>query len=441
MKTICILGGGISGLTSAFYNSFKHKVILIESNSTFGGWISTVKNMETGPRSLRFNLNTLDLINQLNLNHQLVFPTLQSKTRYILVDGKLKQLPGSIPSFLKSPLFKLSTFIKEPFIPKSTLSDESVDDFIKRRFNPYIANYIVASLVHGIYAGDTKKLSVHTLFPILVKYEQKYGSVLKGICYDWLSSLVSSKPTYSDSSQQLQDLIKTVGKHPFYSFQNGMQTLSDALVSRLSSLPNVQVFSNTTCTAIDIQNKIISLSSNNSTRDIKVDEIISTLPANKLSKLTNNEPLNKLLSRLKYANVVVVNLVYPSNTLKTPGFGYLIPPSENTVVLGTVFDSNTFKQDVDSITLMIGGYKPVSLEEQDVLKIAKQHVKDVLNIDLEPIDFLVSFQKDCIPYYEVGYNELLKDIKRTCGDLVLIGSSFNGVSVNDCINSARKMVF
>ncbi len=65
MKSVVVLGGGISGLSCAFYlNKFCSqlsscpKIIVIESSKHLGGWLKTIKHdngviNELGPRSLR----------------------------------------------------------------------------------------------------------------------------------------------------------------------------------------------------------------------------------------------------------------------------------------------------------------------------------------------------------------------------------------------------
>lgn len=66
MQPVLIVGGGISGLSAAYYlsrlsrlqNKSIGKIILIESTNRFGGWVDTFRNKngvlhELGPRSLR----------------------------------------------------------------------------------------------------------------------------------------------------------------------------------------------------------------------------------------------------------------------------------------------------------------------------------------------------------------------------------------------------
>ena len=64
---VVILGGGISGLTSAWSlarSSSRHEVVLLESSHRLGGWINSERTAnngavhELGPRSMRVAGNT-----------------------------------------------------------------------------------------------------------------------------------------------------------------------------------------------------------------------------------------------------------------------------------------------------------------------------------------------------------------------------------------------
>ena len=79
---ISVIGGGISGLTSAFYCSKLPNVSSIkvyESSNRLGGWVqSTIQNdfiFEHGPRTIRpagpQGANTLELVEELGLESKL----------------------------------------------------------------------------------------------------------------------------------------------------------------------------------------------------------------------------------------------------------------------------------------------------------------------------------------------------------------------------------
>lgn len=63
MPTTAVLGGGLSGLCSAYFLSralpASHRIVVLEKSKRFGGWIETIHReqdgitFETGPRSIR----------------------------------------------------------------------------------------------------------------------------------------------------------------------------------------------------------------------------------------------------------------------------------------------------------------------------------------------------------------------------------------------------
>ena len=74
-----------------------------------------------------------------------------------------------------------SKIASEPFKrTKPPTKEESVADFVRRKFGHEILEYLVAPFVSGVYAGDPEKLSLKAAFPTLEEWEREYGSVLRG---------------------------------------------------------------------------------------------------------------------------------------------------------------------------------------------------------------------------------------------------------------------
>lgn len=162
--------------------------------------------------------------------------------------------------------------------------------------------------------------------------------------------------------------------------------------------------------------------------------------------------------------VAVVNLAYSSSDRLLPvveGFGYLIPRSVSKDhnphnALGVIFDSDAMPSLDDSkelgvtkLSVLLGGHywsHPREVpSKEDLLKHARKLVQDHLGIDAEPIASSVKVQRSCIPQYRPGHlsrmKELHADLKeRFEGRLAVVGSSYNGVGVNDCVKSAREAV-
>lgn len=114
------------------------------------------------------------------------------------------------------------------------ITDESVDSFLTRRFGPFFARTFGSALVHGIYAADSRELSIRAAFPSLWAMEDRgWGSVVRG------GLLPSATPTREDYEVgDVADMMKGVS---VYSFKGGMGMLTGAIATYLEQQPNVKI--------------------------------------------------------------------------------------------------------------------------------------------------------------------------------------------------------
>jgi oxygen-dependent protoporphyrinogen oxidase len=184
-----------------------------------------------------------------------------------------------------------------------------------------------------------------------------------------------------------------------------------------------------------------------------------------LAKLLNKDDkikdISVILDSIPSVSVGVVNLAYPAFVkLPVSGFGYLIPQSENEneSILGTIFDSDAMphqsQMPVTRLTVMMGGYRfdslfgnPSTVSKDRLLKVATEAVKKHLGITFDPLDSLVNVHQKCIPQYLVGHRQkmsvlhhLLCTSKVFKKRLSVVGASYTGVSVNDCVFESYKSV-
>src|SRR5215218_7421620 len=93
MKKICIIGGGISGLTTAFLLKRKgFPVTVFEQSEKTGGNVQTIQRdgytVEQGPNSLLKSPRLVDLVRLLKLEDQVIAADESANKRYILSGGK-----------------------------------------------------------------------------------------------------------------------------------------------------------------------------------------------------------------------------------------------------------------------------------------------------------------------------------------------------------------
>jgi protoporphyrinogen/coproporphyrinogen III oxidase len=472
--SITILGGGISGLSAAFYLSARHrgtKVQLYEAASRFGGWIKTDQKdgyiFEAGPRTIRpkgFAGNcTLEMIELLGLSKKVVpirSNHIAAKNRMIYVNKQLCLLPNSIkgvmnivPPFSK-PLYKAG--LKDLFGRKSKkpLEDESIYDFAARRFGKELADYAVSSMICGICAGDAKEISVKFLMKNLFEKEQKFGGVIKGILWDYVmnGSNRIKPPSFTPTTlfQKAKDQ-----KWSIYSLEGGLETLPKTIVEKLSDDISISMNLNAKCDRIKFETggpvQVTVNGINHSTK-----HLISSLPSFQLAQLVNHQhpKLASELNSIKCVDVAVINLHYPSELLEQEGFGLLVPPIENLPILGIIFDSCCFKMEGQTVlTVMCGGkwfekWFGDNPTEKQLLEVALANVKKILNIEEKPDRYKVNIMRKCIPQYVVGHHARVERIRKYIDDhklpLSLCGASFDGVGVNDVIvsavNAAKRIV-
>lgn len=449
MKNIVILGAGISGLSLAWFLKKQYgssiSITLLEKSDRIGGWIQTNEEdgflFELGPHSCRPHGNgmaTLDLIEQLGLQEQVITPDPSATLRYLYVDGKLNAVPHNISSFISSPLTKgaFAALWRDWTAASSDAEDESIATFGERRFGKEITHRLIDPLITGIYAGDIAQLSVKSCFPTWKESEQKYGSVI--------SSFFRKR---SAESAEKTPWSRKISTFPFFSLKNGLSTLSKELESHLqeSIVKKCKVY------AIELASDGVVLKAEDG-KVWKADHLFCAIPPAALAALLvpHRPALSILLQSITTASVAVASVGYRKKVLKQDGFGYLIPSQEQEKVLGMIWDSSIFPQqnrhnEETRLTVMMGGaHHPQMCEWSDdrLRAVTLEALSRHLQIDTEPDVMRITHARNAIPQYKVGHERLLKRIDAGLKDLsphiTLLGSFCRGASVNDCIALAQS---
>lgn len=418
-KRVLILGGGISGLSAAYFLGQRgFACTLLEKSERLGGWLHTQSHegflFERGPRTFQSRRAgaLLELIGQLGLESECIFSALEAKKRYLWKGGKMHAIPQHPLKLFTSPLTRdllLRLALEWRVAPSFT--EESVWDFARRRLGQKAAERFFDPMVLGIYAGDLKRLSVRSCFPALKRWEEESGSLTRAL--------------FKASDKSGAGL---------FSLKGGTSSLVEALMERSGAeiLLGEQVqrlrFSSDGV-AVETQKGIWH-----------GDRVVSTLPAYALAPLVGGEA-GMLLESIEYASITVVNIGYKRAQLALAGFGYLIPTTEGEEVLGAVFDSSIFPQQNGSasevrLTVMIRG---VEKEDAEYRRLAKSALQRHLGLSQEPDVLVVTRATRAIPQYLLGHAEKIARLLQVCPSRChLLGTYLEGVSVNDAILRAKQ---
>lgn len=464
-----ILGGGLGGLSTGYYllknninNNNNLKLFLLEATDYCGGWIKSIRTkdyvFEQGPRTIRpkgiRGLNTLNMIEDLGLSEHVApikpdHPA--AKNRMIYVKNNLHILPSSLASvfkknqpFTKPLIYALFNDIKSPH---KLLPDDSIYNFVERRFGKEIADYAISPMICGICAGDAKEISVKFLMKTLFEWEQTHGGVVKGM----MRSMFKSK---GEDNMEMSDLAKKAHEEKWnvYTIKGGLETFPHSLQQYLTE-NNVDVNLKTKVEEIEFKDSSTAVLRQANGQTLTANHIYASIPAYALAELVKKQhpQLAQHLNIIPFVTVGIVNLYFKSSKhLIEPAFGFLVPPIENSPILGVVFDSCCMPdQNGTVLTVMLGGkwFKERfgdNITEKELMNIALKEIVRILNIQESPAASHVNILKQCIPQYVIGHYENVDSIREYINKnnlpISLVGSSYDGVGINDVIYSAKTQV-
>lgn len=444
-----VLGAGISGLALGWFLRERFgddiSLTILEKSPHEGGWIRSQYCQdflfENGPRSCRTKGNgiaTLQLIESLGLQADVIAASPSAQQRFLYIDNKLQKLPSGLFSFLKSPLMQgmLPGLYRDWRFGVKCDGDESVYHFISRRLGHDIAERLMDPLVSGIYAGNIRQLSMQACFPDIFNKVKSKGSILNSM---WAGLFKKADP------QKLSPFVRTAAKHPLFTLRQGMGMLTKSLAEVLKNC----IMFNCSAKSLVFNHAKVEIDIG-SGQTLYADHVFSAVPDHALRHLI--DPLKVLVPVVPGASVAVVNMGWKEKVLNRQGFGYLVPSSEKEDVLGVVWDSEAFPQQNGSreetrLTVMLGGVNRPDIplkQEDEIIELALKAISRHLGIKRCPDVIRVSIAIDAIPQYQVGHTGRVNELREKIDDefgcrLHLAGSSWDGVSVNDCVANAKKM--
>jgi len=445
MKSVAIIGGGITGLTAAF--SLQQRgvpITLYEGSGRIGGVIRTVHEdgylAECGPNTI---LETSPLIGQLirdvDLESRQLYTDPAAEKRFLVRNKKLIELPVSPLAFIGSRLFSWrdkARLLAEPFRKRAAGDlEESLADFVRRRLGVEFLDYAINPFVAGVYAGDPERLSVKHAFAKLYDLEQRYGSLIRGQIF----GARERKRRGAISKQNAKKI----------SFDKGLQVLTDRLGEKLGDQVRLnhsvkRITGDSEGWSINFDHFGIQESSSHS-------GVLLALPAFRLADLeiySQNKRVDlSLMSQIEYPPVTSVVLGFKSQDVSHPldGFGVLIPEVEKFNSLGSIFSSSLFPNRCPdghlTFTSYIGGTRSPELalkEKDEIVRLIMEDLRVLVGLSGEPTYIHCFCWPRAIPQYNVGYGKfkvLMEETEKRASGLFIGGHCRDGISLGDSILS------
>lgn len=441
-RQVVVVGGGISGLAcAARLQQMGVPVTLLEASERFGGLIGTVENdgflFESGPQSFQGTETLLGLIRELGIEPELQKAD-QRAPRYILRHGRLQKIPMTPQAILTSSLLGAGSRwrVASEALSKTKPPDEeeTIAQFVRRKFGHEILEYLVSPFVSGVYAGDPEKLSLRAAFPTLEEWEREYGSVLRG------------------AMKSRGEGPGTKGAPALCSFRRGLSALTKALADRLgtSAQTGARVEAITRESSGGSARFEIRVARQKAPETLMASAVVMAAPAHAAAPLLAPiaRDLARTLSGIAYASLAVVGTGYykRQTSADLDGFGVLIPRSEKHRTLGIVWNSSLFPDRAPdgqmALASFIGGATDPEIarrSEAEIAALVQRDHEEILGITGSPVVSHVWIHQKALPQYNLGHGHVvqtLRDAERAVNGLYFAGNYLEGPAIGKCVERA-----
>ncbi|PTX59978.1 oxygen-dependent protoporphyrinogen oxidase [Melghirimyces profundicolus] len=451
---VAVVGGGITGLSAAFYlqkeakeRSIPLDLVLVESEKRLGGKIRTEHRggfiMEQGPDSfLARKPSAKQLAVDLGLEKELVHN--RAGQAYILHQGELLPIPEGavmgiptrITPFALSKLFSSAgkfRAIRDLFLPRRQNPDDlSVGTFFRRRLGDEVVDHLIEPLLSGIYAGDIDRLSLLATFPQFARLEEEHRSLILGL-----------KRTRAPRKKEAPS------KGQFLTLKKGLSSLVEAVEKQL---PEEAVIKGNPLTRLIKEGSryLLVLESN---RVIQADGVILALPFDRMKALLPAAPLPEHPDPVPATSVATVILGFDAKALPAApdGTGFVVPRREDTTLTACTWTHKKWPHTVPPGKAMIRCYvgrfgDDAIVEEPDptILSRVRSDLKRIQGLDASPEFSRITRWRRAMPQYTVGHVRWREQLLDTCREqlpgLFPAGSSYGGIGLPDCIDQGKQAV-
>lgn len=446
---MAVVGGGISGLTAAHALASRGTcdLALFEAGDRAGGAIRTIRRdgflIEEGADSMIADKPWgVSLAERLGLAPRLIGTREAYRRSYVVRRGRLRRTPDGFHLLAPSRLWPLATsgifspaglirMALEPLVPpRQDDADESVGSFVRRRLGREALERLAQPMVAGIYGADPEDLSLRATLPRFARMEQEHGSLLRAM---------AAEASVRGASGARYGLL--------LSFDDGMQTLADALVG---ALPDgcLKLHCPVRRLHRDANGWRLYHDSAQSQKAERFDAVILALPAPRASRLLSDlDPaLASELSAIPCASAATVGLAFEEAQIGHPmdGSGFVAPGHESSHLLGCTFVHRKYAgraSDGKALLRAYLGTETLMLTDAEMIARCHSELGRLLSIRGSPLFTHVARHPDSMPRYRVGHLERTSRIAaalRSHPGLALAGNYLSGVGIPDCIRTGEE---
>lgn len=456
-RQIVIIGGGLSGLSAAFYirkyykeAGYKPEIVLYEKGKTLGGKIETLHRdgfvIEKGPDSFQAQKSELlNLIAELELDHELVYNNLLAEKTYLLQRDQLYPMPEGlvygVPTqwlpFLTTPLVswggKLRVMLDYILPPRRSREDMALGDLIERRLGPEVLENLVEPLLTGIYAGDAHQMSLQATYPQMGEIERRHGSLVRGL----------------RRRRKIMNTDTGIHKSGSVTLRNGLQSLIHGLIYELHDVEQ------------RTKSEVVSIHPTGRTSpryEVELqsgerqpaDDVFIATPGYAAADLLRPHMDVTALEAVDYISVATLVMAFLQKdfAIDYDGSGFLVPRKEGRNITACSWTSNKWPHTSPEDHVLLccyvgrkGDEQNVQLPDEALTELVRKDLREILGISAKPIFTEITRMEQSMPQYPVGHldnmSRLRKELKTSLPGVYVFGDGDDGVGMLNGIKQAK----
>lgn len=448
---IAVLGGGIAGLSAAFWLTEllpTADISILEAQDRVGGLIGTRNEdgnlLETGPLAFPTGAPaTGELLRMAGLG-SLCVPSLQAGSIGLWDGKRLLPFPRSPLAFLRSRLLSPLGFLRllaEPFMPRSQdQEDETVLEFFRRRTGEEFLECFMEPFAAGILSGDPATMSMSANLPAFHTMEKTSGSLAIGFWKNAFSMRKAMQKNTPPSSGMVTSNL-------------GSQGLINGLAEELRRRKVRLLLSHHITSIVKDGEYRIGLKTKDGTLQAQFDIVISCLPSYALAPLIPEWPqdIREFLAAIPHASLVLAHLGLRKTDLegRFAGEGFLLQCGAGEGILSVFFSSrmlpNRCPRDSELLRVMLGGARRpeiAMLAGGAIHRLATLAIRKILNPSDEPKPFPCIRHERGLPQLLLGHTKGVAKIRHWLQESLpgfyLAGTSFNGAGIENGVASGKR---
>lgn len=447
MTQVTVVGGGISGLVTAFrlrrLLGPAARITVLEQADRLGGKLRTVElgahPTDVGAEAFVLrNPAAVTLVDELGLTDRLVYPRLAAAT--VRAGGRTAPLPKrtylgvpSEPALVRDVLSAdgaTRVAAERDLPPLVVTGDVSVGEVLTERFGAELVDHLVEPLLGGVYAGRAHLLGLRATMPALVAALDEAGGSLTAAAARVLGPAPANPGPV------------------FGALRGGMGVLVEELARQAA--PELRVRETVRALTRTATGWRLELGSAPRPEFLDADAVVLAVPPPAARRLLADvvPAASAAYAGIEVGSMAVVSLVLPAGVALPDASGVLLAVGERHRD-GTPFTAKAFTYTsakwggsggrLRASVGRVGEEATLRRDDDVLLSEVLADLRELTGIDAAPVDARVTRWGGGLPQYGVGHTAAVAAIEDAVADvpgLAVAGATLHGVGIPACIDAA-----